>query len=650
MTADGSRQVSPERDTTYELLAIGPGGQVRHTASVTVVPGQTAAPHITVGTIQGSVLDPTGAPVAGAAVTAIGSPARNTVMTDAKGQFVFQDVPAGMYQLQITTAGFKTRRIENVAVAPGRRITLNSVMEVGETPSAVTVSGPGTGPEPPPVRERLVIRLADIPAPMPANSELGAAYNRLRVGAYRFELPELRRQERSLARLLVDANPMKVATEGEWRTALAQPGNLAAQPVKISESMTATLSAGEGVSIRPLSQSPDGKESVFVGRLTKWNWELTPLSAGTHVITLDLRAKIGTAYEHVDPFPIVQQKTVIPSTTANSGPTSAPAAAAANETSTTGRGFPWLWLIGLLLAIAGAAGVLLWRRRRGGHALAVRTSGLLTPRLLVIHGMEERQNAEKFCERLRVKECEYVYGLSGFPVGSPEWQREFDRGLSQADGVIVLLTGAALGEQWVNWQVERAMRQQSGRGTPIYPVLLDEKVSRAASTLGRLSAFSWLNASREQDLDELKERVEAIQPAPTRLVKCFISYSRKTQQEIDTAVRLEADLEQMGYQCFRDLTDLRGGEEWEQVIRNQLAAATHLLVLVTQSSAQSRWVLKEILWAEGKTIIPLMSAGVDLPEELRRFQGIPFSDYDTGLTALLQTLQQYHPSRKAGAA
>ncbi len=639
--------MSPERNTTYDLLASGPGGEVRQTAVVTVLQGQTAAP-VRLGTIQGSVLDPTGAPIPGAAVTAIGSLARETVTTDANGQFAFRDVPAGTYQIEIATAGFKNSRIENVAVTPGLRTNLKSVMDIGETPSAVTVSGPE--PERPRARERLVIRLADIPPPEPATSGIGAAYNRLPAGAYRFELPELRQREKSVARLVVDANPTKVATEDEWEKALAQPGNLAGQPTRISDLMTATLSGSEGIEIRPLNQSADGRESVFAGRLTRWNWELTPSSSGAQVITLDLRVQIGAGYVSVDPFPMAQQKTVIPSTANNTGPGSAPSTAAPKDTRTPSRGLRWLWPIGLLVAMAGLVGALLWRRRRGVGAVAVRTSTLLIPRLLVIHGMEERPNAEKFCKRLGVKGCEYVYGLSGFPAGSPQWQREFDRGLSQADGVIVLLTGASLGEQWVNWQVERAMRQQSGRGTPIYPVILDEKVSRAASTLGRLSAFSWLNASREQDLDELKERVEAIQPAPTRLVKCFISYSRKTQQEIDTAVRLERDLEQMGYQCFRDLTDLRGGEEWEQAIRDQLAGATHLLVLVTPSSSESRWVLKEILWAEGKTIIPLMSAGVELPEELRRFQGIPFSEYDKGLAELLEALRQYHPTRKAGVA
>jgi hypothetical protein len=647
VSVDGSRNVSPERSTTYELLARGPGGETHQTVSVTVSGGETAAPPPirSRGSIEGTVRDPSGAPVAGARVTVTGNGGAATLTTDANGQFALRDIPAGVYDVEITIPGFRRMRRENVVVTAGQPAALNAALEVSESPESVVVSSSRL--ERPAAGERLVIRDGEIRASRPGSSGLAAAYNRLQVGAFRFELPELQSQQKAVVRLLVDADPIRVTTDDEWEKALSHSGNLAGQPTRIADVMTATLSAGDGVTIRALNQSADGRESVFAGRLTKWNWELSPSASGTQTISVDLRAKVGTEYEPVDPFPIVQQRTVAPAVVSPATGTVQPTGAPASGK--TARAFSWLWILGLLLAIAAIAAGFWWKRGRPAAA-AIATPDPTAPRLLVIHGMDERPQAERFCGRLGVSRCEYHYGLSGYPVGSSQWQQEFLRGLAEADGVLVLLTGTALGEEWVNWQVEQTIRQQAARGTPIYPVILDEKVSRAAATLGRLSSFAWWNGTRGHDLDELKERVAAIQPAPTRLVKCFISYSRKLQPEIDMAVRLEADLEQLGYQCFRDLTDLPPGEEWEREIRRQLAAATHLLVLVTPSSVASRWVLKEILWAEGKKIIPLLSEGVTLPEELARYQGIAFSSYETGLAELRRALQAYHPARKTGAA
>src|SRR4051794_22193009 len=75
--------------------------------------GQQA--RLTLGSIQGTVIDDRGGPLAGAMVSALGA---TTAMatTDARGRFMIQYLPSGDYILRIHLPGFVTTRRENVRV------------------------------------------------------------------------------------------------------------------------------------------------------------------------------------------------------------------------------------------------------------------------------------------------------------------------------------------------------------------------------------------------------------------------------------------------------------------------------------------------------------------------------------------------------
>lgn len=60
----------------------------------------------TTGALQGVVKDDTGAPVSGASVTLRGAQSPST-KTDAKGAFLFENVPAGLYQIVVTKPGYQ---------------------------------------------------------------------------------------------------------------------------------------------------------------------------------------------------------------------------------------------------------------------------------------------------------------------------------------------------------------------------------------------------------------------------------------------------------------------------------------------------------------------------------------------------------------
>ena len=93
--------------------------------------------------ITGSVTDPQGSPVSGATVTIVregtGSPL--TTQTSDSGQYTFDLIQAGTYEITVEKAGF------NRFVSPGNvaRInvptTINVTMAVGDVSATVTVVG-----------------------------------------------------------------------------------------------------------------------------------------------------------------------------------------------------------------------------------------------------------------------------------------------------------------------------------------------------------------------------------------------------------------------------------------------------------------------------------------------------------------------------
>src|SRR5438876_10727724 len=73
------------------------------------------------GAINGSVTDPSGAVVAGANVKATNTNTGITLSTvsTSDGQFAFQDLPLGTYEIEVSASGFRRTAIDNVALTPG---------------------------------------------------------------------------------------------------------------------------------------------------------------------------------------------------------------------------------------------------------------------------------------------------------------------------------------------------------------------------------------------------------------------------------------------------------------------------------------------------------------------------------------------------
>ncbi len=97
------------------------------------------------GTVAGSVADPTGALVSGAAVTLTDSAtnvARSTT-TNATGRYIYVDVNPGIYNIAVSKAGFETTKTEHQEVKVGASLTVNLTLQVGGANVVVEVSAVG---------------------------------------------------------------------------------------------------------------------------------------------------------------------------------------------------------------------------------------------------------------------------------------------------------------------------------------------------------------------------------------------------------------------------------------------------------------------------------------------------------------------------
>src|SRR6516164_9622735 len=106
-------------------------------ALATAVHGQTSR-----GTVSGTILDASGAVVAGARVVLTGAEtgARRSALSNEAGIYRFDAVDLGMYKLGVTHPGFRPFLSSGVNVEANRVTTLDPRLELGTSETTVEVS------------------------------------------------------------------------------------------------------------------------------------------------------------------------------------------------------------------------------------------------------------------------------------------------------------------------------------------------------------------------------------------------------------------------------------------------------------------------------------------------------------------------------
>lgn len=101
------------------------------------------------GGISGTVIDPSGATVAGAEVKLLGTDTgleRSENSTSA-GEFNFQDLPLGKYTITVAHPGFQTQQIKDVSVEAGKVFNLQAKLSVSTQATEVQVEANATAIE-----------------------------------------------------------------------------------------------------------------------------------------------------------------------------------------------------------------------------------------------------------------------------------------------------------------------------------------------------------------------------------------------------------------------------------------------------------------------------------------------------------------------
>lgn len=96
----------------------------------------------TLGSLSGTISDPTGAVVANAKVTLTDeqTAATRPSTSNAAGNYSFQALPIGTYSLSIEASGFDTQKVDHIRVQANRTGTLNVKLTPGQVSTSIQVS------------------------------------------------------------------------------------------------------------------------------------------------------------------------------------------------------------------------------------------------------------------------------------------------------------------------------------------------------------------------------------------------------------------------------------------------------------------------------------------------------------------------------
>jgi hypothetical protein len=99
--------------------------------------------------------------------------------------------------------------------------------------------------------------------------------------------------------------------------------------------------------------------------------------------------------------------------------------------------------------------------------------------------------------------------------------------------------------------------------------------------------------------DSYIEFIPSLLTEPVRFYSCFISYSTADQQ---FAERLRADLQDKGVRCWFSPHDIRGGRKLHEQIDEAIRRYDRLLLILSEESMNSEWVMTEIAHARQKEL------------------------------------------------
>lgn len=139
--------------------------------------------------------------------------------------------------------------------------------------------------------------------------------------------------------------------------------------------------------------------------------------------------------------------------------------------------------------------------------------------------------------------------------------------------------------------------------------------------------------------------------------RVFTSYARDDASFVD---QVKERLEQSGIDLWTDREDIAGGQSWRAQISDAIKSSDALMVVLSQSSSQSRYVVRELTLADEnrKQIVPVLFQKCQIPGEAEfQLAGLHMIDFtiqpfEQALAQLLQAFgqsSQQQPQQQYGS-
>ena len=287
------------RSLTVAALVLGLVGPLSMGTVYAQSPAPAAAATQNAGTVQGTIKDNSGAPVANAKVTLSG-PSSQSTTTDANGAFSFANVTPGVYTLTAVKAGYQTASEADLTVLAGQTQTLAVVMptitfqslrtiasvrSVGRgtfntTPASVSVVSAQTFiDQAQPQVMKVLNETPGVVASLPQTSANGAA-----PGAITF--PNVRGALSFETASLIDGHPVSVGTFGDYVTTFLNPFMLQnVEVVKGPGADAPEVNYAIGGTVNFITKDPTFK--------TQGIWQVGTDSFGSSIINVGLSDTAG---------------------------------------------------------------------------------------------------------------------------------------------------------------------------------------------------------------------------------------------------------------------------------------------------------------------------------------------------------------------
>src|SRR5215213_2578884 len=172
-----------------------------------------------------------------------------------------------------------------------------------------------------------------------------------------------------------------------------------------------------------------------------------------------------------------------------------------------------------------------------------------------------------------------------FGLGVPKIVN-IERAIEASRKVLLVLTPDWIASEWANF--ESLLIQTDDLSSRIHrtlPLLL-----KPCDMPKRLSMLTYADFTQPANYDSEVNRL--LRALGTR-ARVFISYKRDVKPDETLALDLKSALTQAGHHTFIDQTMLLG-VEWALEIERQIKKSDFLLVLLSEASAQSEMVAKEV--------------------------------------------------------